>query len=136
LQPGKPVPDGCHSITPYLVIQEAAEVIKYYKQVFEAEERLRITIPDGNVGHTELEIGDSVIMLAGEFPEMGRKGPKTIGGSPVSIHLYVKNVDQVVEQAVSGGPILKSHVEDKFYGDRCALLPTHIWTRIACFHAY
>src|SRR5260221_6431662 len=88
-----PIPEGYHSVTPYLCEKGAGQAIEFYKKAFSATERMRIMQPDGRVGHAELQIGDSIIMLADEFPEMGVRGPKTLGGSPVSIHLYVDDVD-------------------------------------------
>jgi len=114
----KPIPEGYHTITPYLMIQGAAQAIEFYKQAFAAEEVMRIPMPEGKVGHAELMIGDSKIMLADECPEMGGKSPATFGGSPVTIHLYVEDVDQVVERAVKAGATLKRPVQNQFYGDR------------------
>jgi PhnB protein len=96
----KPIPEGYHSITPYLIIKGAAAAIDYYKKVFGAKERMRMDAPGGTIGHAELEIGDSVIMLADESPEMGHRSPKTLGGSPVSVLLYVENVDTVFKRGV------------------------------------
>jgi PhnB protein len=114
----KPIPDGYHSVTPYLYAKGASQAIEFYKKAFSATERMRITAPDGRVGHAELQIGDSIIMLADEFPEMDVRSPKTLGGSPVSIHLYVEDVDAVFRQAVAAGAIEKRPVADQFYGDR------------------
>src|ERR1700716_2387136 len=95
----KPIPDGYHSVTPYLIIKGAAEAIDFYKQAFGATELFRMPKPDGKNGHAEIKIGDSPIMLADEFPEMGYASPKTLGGAPVSILLYVEDVDAVFKQA-------------------------------------
>ncbi len=114
----KPIPDGYHSITPYLMVDGAAKAIEYYKTVFGATERLRMPGPDGKVMHAELQIGDSVIMLADECPEMGGHGPLSIGGTPVSIMLYVEDVDAVFARAVAAGATPTHPVDDKFYGDR------------------
>jgi PhnB protein len=114
----KPIPDGYHSVTPYLCTKGAAYAIEFYKQAFSAVERMRITQPDGRVGHAELQIGDSIIMLADEFPEMDARSPQSLGGSPVSIHLYVEDVDVVFKQAVAAGAKIKRPVADQFYGDR------------------
>ena len=114
----KPIPEGYHSVTPYLCAKGAAQAIEFYKKALSATERMRITQPDGRVGHAEIQIGDSVIMLADEFPEMGVRSPETLGGSPVSIHLYVEDVDAVFQQAVTAGAMVKRPVADQFYGDR------------------
>src|SRR5438309_292276 len=114
----KPIPDGYHSVTPYLIFSGAGEAIAFYKRALGAEEVMRMDSPGGKVGHAEIKIGDSRIMLADEHPEIGALSPKTIGGSPVSIHLYVENVDAAVERAVAAGAKLIQPVEDKFYGDR------------------
>ena len=114
----KPIPEGYHSVTPYLIFSGAGEAIAFYKRALGAEEVLRLEGPGGKVGHAEIKIGDSRIMLADEHPEIGALSPKTIGGSPVSIHLYDENVDAAVERAVAAGAKLIQPVEDKFYGDR------------------
>ena len=99
----KAIPDGYHTATPYLIVKGAAKAIDFYKAAFKAKERMRMEAPGGRVGHAEIQIGDSRIMLADESPEVGARGPKTIGGSPVMLHLYVKDVDTVLEQAVAAG---------------------------------
>src|SRR5262245_21758332 len=99
----KPIPDGYHSVTPYLVVKDAAKAIEFYKTAFGAGERMRYAGPDGRVGHAEIAIGDSTVMLADEFPEMGFRGPHAYGGSPVSILLYVADVDAVARTAVAAG---------------------------------
>jgi PhnB protein len=114
----KPVPEGYHAVTPYLIVDGAAKALDFYKQVFGAKERMRMPGPGGKVGHAEINIGDSVIMLADEHPEMGARGPKSIGGSPTSIVLYVENVDTTVKAAVGAGAKIVRPIEDKFYGDR------------------
>jgi PhnB protein len=114
----KPIPDGYHAITPYLIVADGAAAIAFYQKAFGAQERLRLARPDGRVGHAELEIGGSVIMLADEFPDMGALAPSTVGGSPVGLHLYIEEVDAVVGRAVAAGAKLLHPVEDKFYGDR------------------
>src|SRR4030088_1858553 len=112
----KPIPEGYHSATPYLIIKGAAEAIDFYKRAFGATELFRMPQPDGRIGHAEIKIGDSPIMLADEAPEMGHVSPKTLGGSPVSILLYVEDVDAVFKQAITAGAQEKMPVEDKFYG--------------------
>lgn len=114
----KPIPEGYHSVTPYLILKNAAKGIEFYKQVFGAKEIMRMPQPDGRIGHAELKIGDSVIMLADEAPERGARSPESIGGSPISILLYVENVDQVAERALAAGGKLVSPVQNQFYGDR------------------
>ena len=126
----KPIPDGYHTATPYLIIRGAAEAIEFYKKAFGATELLRIPAPGGKIGHAEVKIGDSPIMLADEYPEMGYKGPQTLGGSPVSIMIYVDDVDTVFNQAVAAGASVKEAVTDKFYGDRMGTVIDpfgHVW---------
>jgi PhnB protein len=126
----KPIPDGYHSITPYLIVKGGSAAIEFYKKAFGAAEVMRIPGPDGKVGHTEIRIGDSVVMLADEHLEMGAKSPQTIGGSPVSILLYVEDVDAVVRKAVAAGAKIQRPVEDKFYGDRMGTVDDpygHVW---------
>ena len=114
----KPIPAGYHSATPYLIVDGAAKALDFYKRVFGARERMRMPAPGGKVGHAEISIGDSVIMLADEHPAMGTRGPRAFGGSPVSVLLYVKDVDATVQSAVGSGAKLLQPVGDKFYGDR------------------
>ena len=114
----KPIPEGYHNVTPYLIFSGAGDAIAFYKSAFGAEEVMRIGGPGGKIGHAEIRIGDSRIMLADEHPEIQALSPKTIGGSPVSIHLYVEHVDAAVERAVSAGAKLIRPVADQFYGDR------------------
>src|SRR5262245_34619398 len=127
----KPIPDGYHTATPYLVLQNAAGAIEFYKKAFGATELMRLASPDGKIGHAEIKIGDSPIMLADEFPDMGYRGPKALGGSPVSILLYVEDVDALFNQAVAAGATVKRPVKDEFYGDRSGNLEDpfgHVWT--------
>ena len=126
----KPIPEGYHSVTPYLIIRGAAEAIEFYKKAFGATELFRFPTPEGKIGHAEIKIGDSPIMLADEATEMGYKSPQTLGGSPVSIALYVKDVDAVFNQAVAEGATIKEALQDRFYGDRMGTLTDpfgHIW---------
>jgi PhnB protein len=118
----KPIPDGYHSVTPYLIIRGAAAAIEFYKEAFGATELFRFPAPDGKIGHAEIKIGDSPIMLADEYPDMGYKGPQTLGGSPVSIMIYVDDVDTVFDRAVAAGAKTREAVSDKFYGDRMGTL--------------
>ncbi|HET7209314.1 MAG TPA: VOC family protein [Terriglobales bacterium] len=127
----KHVPSGYNSVTPYLIIKGATRAIDFYKQVFGATEIMRFPRPDGKIGHAELRIGDSVIMLADEHPEMGYKSPQSWGGTPVSLMLYVPDVDQAVERAVKAGSKLERAVADQFYGDRNGTIHDpfgHVWT--------
>ena len=129
--PLKPVPDGFHTATPYLIITNAAKAIDFYKEVFEATELSRLATPDGKVGHAEIRIGDSRLMLADEFSEWDARSPQAIGGSAVFIMLYVEDVDAVVSRAVAAGAKLFKPVEDQFYGDRSGSLTDpfgHKWT--------
>jgi len=114
----KPVPDEDHNVTPYMIIDGAARALDYYKRVFGATERMRMPGPDGKIGHAEISIGDSMIMLADEHPEMGARSPRAFGGAAVSIMLYVNDVDATVKAAVAEGAKLLQPVQDKFYGDR------------------
>jgi PhnB protein len=126
----KPIPDGYQTLTPYLIVSGGDAAIRFYTDVFGATERLRLTAPDGKVGHTELKIGDSVVMLADEHPEHGARGPGHFGGSPVTLHLYVADVDAVVAKAVAAGATLTRPVEDQFYGDRSGSVTDpfgHVW---------
>lgn len=127
----KPIPDGYHTATPYLIIQGAAAALDFYKKIFGATEFVRMAQPDGKIGHAEMRIGDSVIMLADEVPQMGYRGPKALGGSPISLMLYVEDVDAVVARAVAAGATLTQPVQDKFYGDRNGVIEDpfgHVWT--------
>jgi PhnB protein len=126
----KPIPDGYHSVTPYLIINGAADGIEYYKKAFGATELFRMPAPEGKIGHAEIKIGDSPIMLADEFPEMGYKSPQSLGGSPVSIMIYVEDVDTVFNQAIAAGGKEQRPVKDQFYGDRMGTLEDpygHLW---------
>jgi PhnB protein len=113
-----PIPDGYPRVTPYLIVDDAAAAIDFYTSVLGATERMRMPAPEDKVGHAELEIGDSVIMLADEAPEMDARGPRAVGGTPVSLHVYVEDVDSVFERAVQAGAKALRPVEDRFYGDR------------------
>jgi PhnB protein len=127
----KAIPEGYRTATPYLIIKGAAEAIDFYKRAFGATELLRMADPQGRVGHAEIKIGDSVIMLADEHPAMGYRGPRSLGGSSVSILLYLENVDAVFERAVKAGAKAQRAVADQFYGDRSGTLEDpfgHVWT--------
>lgn len=126
----KSIPDGYHSVTPYLIVRGAAAAIDFYSKAFGAIELFRFPAPDGKIGHAEIKIGDSPIMLADEYPDMGYKGPQTIGGSPVNLMIYVEDVDTVFNRAVEEGASVKEAVQDKFYGDRNGTVIDpfgHVW---------
>jgi PhnB protein len=126
----KAVPEGYHTATPYLIVDDAARALEYYRKAFGAAERMRFAAPGGKIGHAEFMIGNSAIMLADEHPEMGYRGPRAIGGTPVSIHLYVDNVDEVFPRAIAAGGTVLQPVKDQFYGDRSGTLRDpfgHVW---------
>jgi PhnB protein len=128
--PVKPIPDGYHSVTPYLVIGGAAKAIDFYRQAFGAEETFRMPMGD-KVGHAEIRIGDSVVMLSDEWPDMGVVGPKTRGGTTVSLMIYVNDVDSAYKRAIDAGAQAERPVENQFYGDRAGTLVDpfgHRWT--------
>ena len=114
----KPIPEGYPRVTPYLIVDSANAAIEFYREVFGATERGRLAGPDGKIGHAELLLGDSLIMLADEHPELGILGPRTIGGTPVTISVYVEDVDAVFDRALKAGAKALRPVEDQFYGDR------------------
>jgi PhnB protein len=114
----KPVPEGYHSVTPYLAIEGAAKAIEYYEKAFDAKERTRMETPDGKVGHAELEIGDALVMLSDALPQFTTKSPAELGGTSASVFLYVEDVDAVVKQAVDAGGTMAMEVADQFWGDR------------------
>jgi PhnB protein len=118
----KPIPDGYHAITPYLIVDGAAKAIDFYKAAFGATELFRFPDRDGRIGHAELRFGDSLVMLADQYPEREIHAPGRLGGSPVSIMLYTEGVDQVVERAVGLGAKIKRPIENQFYGDRSATI--------------
>jgi PhnB protein len=127
----KAIPDGYHSVTPYLIIKGAAAAIDFYKRAFGATELMRMPSPDGRIGHAEIKIGDSAIMLADEHPQMGYRSPQTLGGSAVSMMVYVDRVDDVFKKAVEMGAKELQPVQDQFYGDRSGTLQDpfgHTWT--------
>jgi PhnB protein len=114
----KPIPDDYPRLTPYLIVDDANAAIAFYGSVLGASERMRMTGPDGRVGHAELDIGDSMIMLADEHVAMDARGPRTVGGTPVTLHVYVEDVDDVFERALEAGASALSQLENRFYGDR------------------
>ena len=114
----KPIPDNYPRVVPYLCVDDASAAIDFYRLVFGATERMRMPEPDGRLGHAELEIGTAVVMLSDEFPDRGFRRPKTIGGTPVTMSVYVEHVDDVFARAVQAGATALRPVADQFYGDR------------------
>ena len=114
----EPVPHDMHTVTPHLVCDGAAEAIEFYKKAFNAVETARIQTPDGKIMHAAVRIGDSTVMLVDEFPDYGSVGPKKLNGSPVTMHVYVPDVDRVFEQAVAAGATVRMPLENQFWGDR------------------
>ncbi|MGH9136916.1 MAG: VOC family protein [Acidimicrobiales bacterium] len=126
----RPIPEGYPRVTPYLAIDGAAAAIDFYTAVLDAKERMRMPGPDGKIGHAELELGESIIMLSDEFPEMGNRAPKSVGGSPVSIMVYVDDVDATFAKALEAGATQTQPIENKFYGDRSGAFEDpwgHLW---------
>jgi PhnB protein len=127
----QPIPEGYHTVTPYLAVDDATEAIEYYTKAFGAKERVRMETPDGKVGHAELEIGDSLVMLSDPFPQASTKPPNELGGTSVSVFLYVEDVDAVVKQAVDAGATVTMEVADQFWGDRFGSVKDpfgHLWS--------
>jgi PhnB protein len=130
--PTKAVPDGFHTLTPHLVVKGASEAIEFYKKAFGAEEIKRVPGPDGkSLVHAELKIGDSRLLLVDEFPEMDCRGPQSVGGSPVSIHMFVDDADAAFDRALSAGAEVRMPLADQFWGDRYGVLTDpfgHVWS--------
>jgi PhnB protein len=129
--PVKPIPDGYHTLTPFLTCRDAARAIEFYKQAFGAKERGVMKGPDGKVMHAELLIGDSIIMLSDEWPEFGALSPQSIGGSPMGLHIYLDGVDAAFDRAVKAGAEVEMPVMDQFWGDRYGKLKDpfgHKWS--------
>ena len=127
----QPVPDGYHTVSPYLAVEDAAAAIDYYKKAFGATERVRMEAPDGKIGHAELEIGDSIVMLADPFPQASTKPPHELGGTSAGVFLYVEDVDAVVKRAVDAGASVTMEVADQFWGDRFGTVTDpfgHVWS--------
>jgi PhnB protein len=127
----KPIPDGYHTVTPYLAVEDAAEAIEYYTKAFGAKERVRMDTPDGKIGHAELEIGDSLVMLSDPFPQASTRPPKELGGTSASVFMYVEDVDAVVKQAVDAGATVTMEIADQFWGDRFGSVQDpfgHLWS--------
>lgn len=123
-------PPGYHTVTPYLLIKGAGQAIEFYREAFGATEVFRLPGPNESIGHAEIKVGDSRIMLADEYPEMGFEGPQTLNGTSVYIHLYVEDVDAVFDNAIHAGAKTLRPVEDQFYGDRSGSLVDpfgHVW---------
>jgi PhnB protein len=127
----KPIPEGYHTITPYLAVDDASEAIEFYKRAFSAKEQGRMEGPDGKIAHAELEIGDSKVMLSDPFPQFSTRPPKELGGTSVSVFMYVEDVDELVKQAVDAGATVEMEVEDQFWGDRFGTVTDpygHMWS--------
>jgi PhnB protein len=127
----KPIPEGYRTVTPYLAVDDAAGAIAYYKRAFGAKERVRMDAPGGKIGHAELEIGDSLVMLSDAFPQASTRPPKELDGTSASIFLYVEDVDGVVQQAVDAGATITMEVSDQFWGDRFGAIQDpfgHVWS--------
>ncbi len=128
--PAKPIPEGYHSLTPSLAVDDAAQAIEFYKQAFGATERVRMPGPDGKIAHAELEIGDSVLTLADTFEQSPYKPPKQLGGTSAGVLIYVEDVDAVVDASVDAGATVTMPVEDMFWGDRYGTVTDpfgHVW---------
>ncbi len=127
----QPVPQGYHTVTPYLVVDDAAGAIEYYERAFGAKERVRMDTPDGRIGHAELEIGDSLVMLSDPFPQASTRPPSELGGTSASVFLYVEDVDAVVKKAADEGATITMEVENQFWGDRFGTITDpfgHVWS--------
>lgn len=126
----KPIPAGYHTVTPHLVVNGAAKALDFYKTALGASELDRVADPSGKIMHAEVQIGDSRVMLCDEFPQMNARGPQALGGTPVSLYVYVEDADAVVARAAAAGAKVMYAVNDKFYGDRCGVIQDpfgHIW---------
>jgi PhnB protein len=126
----RPVPEGYHTVTPYLAVDDAARAIEFYKRAFGAKERVRMEAPGGTIGHAELEVGDSLVMLSDPFPQASTRPPKELGGTSASVFMYVEDVDEVVEKAVKAGAEVTMEVADQFWGDRFGTVADpfgHVW---------
>ncbi len=126
----KPIPEGYHALTPYISVDNAAEAIDFYKRAFGARERVRMDTPDGKIGHAELEIGDSLLMLADPFEQSTARPPKELGGTTAGIFMYVEDVDAAVAQATEAGAAVTMPIEDMFWGDRFGTVTDpfgHVW---------
>lgn len=127
----RPIPDGYHAVTPYLMVKGGARALEFYKNVFDATVVVRMDMPGGPVAHAEIKIGDSIVMLADEQPGAIYPGPETLGGTPVGIHLYVPDSDATFAKAIAAGARQKKPIQDQFYGDRSGTILDpfgHLWT--------
>lgn len=127
----QPIPSGYHTVTPYLIVRGAAQALEFYKKALNAEELFRMEMGPGKIGHAEIKIGDSPVMMADEFPDMKVVGPQSLGGTSVSLVVYVTDVDQAAKQAIAAGMKVKKPVENQFYGDRTGTFEDpygHVWT--------
>jgi PhnB protein len=127
----KPIPEGYHTLSPYLAVDNAAEAIEFYKRAFGAKERVRMDGPGSTIGHAELEIGDSLLMLADPFPQASTRTPKDVGGTTVNLFIYVEDADAVVQQAIDAGATVTRPVENMFWGDRFGIVTDpygHTWS--------
>jgi PhnB protein len=127
----KPIPEGYHTVSPYLAVDDAASAIDYYVKAFGAKEVVRMDAPGGKIGHVELEVGDSRIMLSDPFPQSSTRPPKELGGTSASVFMYVEDVDAVVKQAVDAGATVTMEVADQFWGDRFGTVTDpfgHVWS--------
>jgi uncharacterized glyoxalase superfamily protein PhnB len=129
--PAKPIPDGFGTLTPHITVKGARKAIEFYKKAFGAEELGTHAMPDGTVMHSALRIGDSMLMLNDEFPQMGAKGPQSLGGTPVTLHLFVQDVDKAFDRAMQAGAKQIMPVADQFWGDRYGIVADpfgHQWS--------
>jgi PhnB protein len=127
----KPIPEGYHTLSPYLAVDDAARAIEYYAKAFGAKELVRMDGPGGTIGHAELEVGDSRIMLSDPFPQASTRPPKDLGGTSASVFMYVEDVDAVVKRAVDAGATVTTEVADQFWGDRFGTITDpfgHVWS--------
>jgi len=127
----QPIPAAYPGVTPYLIVRDAARALEFYKQAFGASEQMRFPTPDGRIGHAEMKIDEGLFMLADEYPEQGYRSPDSVGGTPVSLMFYVRDVDALFARAVAAGATVKQSVKDQFYGDRNGTLTDpfgHVWT--------
>ncbi|HXG87516.1 MAG TPA: VOC family protein [Vicinamibacterales bacterium] len=127
----KPIPDGYHSVTPYLIVRGATKAIDFYKEVFGATELMRMDAPGGKIGHAEIKVGDSTLMLADENPQWGSESPELLGGSPVQLMIYVDDCDATFKKAIATGAVEVRPLKDQFYGDRSGSVTDpfgHNWT--------
>jgi PhnB protein len=125
-----PIPKGFHTVTPSLIVKNAAQAIEFYKKALGAQELMRMATPDGKIGHAEIKIGDSIIFVTDESPQMGTKSPQTLGGAGASLYLYVEDVDKAFQRAVDAGGKATMPVTDMFWGDRFGSLTDpygHTW---------